>query len=53
LKAEAFQRNDEALEIYEEYHNVRFASVFSACHVYGMQQRDLYEREKAAAQSFI
>jgi hypothetical protein len=54
--AEAFQRNDEALAIFEEQYpnNVRVASVFRCLSdVYGMQQTDLYERHKAAVQSFI
>jgi hypothetical protein len=54
--AEAIQRNNEAFAIFkEQYPNiVRFASVFRCLSdIYGMQQRDLYERRKAALQSFI
>ena len=54
--AEAFQRSDEVLEIFEEQdpNSVRFALVFRRMSgVYGMQQRDLCEKKKAAVQSFI
>jgi hypothetical protein len=54
--AEEIQRNNEVLAIFKEQYpnNVRFASVFRCLSdIHGMQQRDLYERQKAAVQSFI
>jgi hypothetical protein len=54
--AEAIQRNNEALAIFKkQYPNiVRYASLFRCLSdIYGMQQINLYERQKAALQSFI
>jgi hypothetical protein len=47
LKAEASQRNDEALEIfYEQYHDVRFASLFSACQIFMVCNKEICMRER-------
>jgi hypothetical protein len=47
LKAEAFQRDDEALEIFQEqYHNIGFASLFSACQMFMVYNKEVCMRER-------